>query len=242
MSESNRHTREVLLHKHTRREFRERIQSGELKACIIPVAATEQHLEHLAMEHDWRSVMLVATEVAKELSPQVIVAPSMNIGISEHHMRHPGTLSALPGSWLSVLFDTIRSMHQAGFTNILVLNGHGGNIAPCLGMWGQFQQRLEINLHFESYWNLLPEEVATANLKTKRWPGHAQEFETAFALAAFPENVRQDAMQDQADREPLEATAEAGQNMIDAIVKQVSQYVAGMIDGTNRAEIPPFHQ
>ena len=32
----------VLLHKHTRREFRERMQSGELRACIIPVAATEQ--------------------------------------------------------------------------------------------------------------------------------------------------------------------------------------------------------
>ncbi|QDV53450.1 creatininase family protein [Gimesia fumaroli] len=241
MSESNRQPSEVLLHKHTRREFRERMQAGELKACIIPVAATEQHLEHLAMEHDWRSVMLVATEAARLLAPEVIVAPSMNIGISEHHMKHPGTLSALPGSWLSVLFDTIRSTHQAGFNNILVLNGHGGNIAPCLGMWGQFQQRLEINLHFESYWNLLPEDVALANLKTKRWPGHAQEFETAFALAAFPENVRADAMQDQEDREPLEASAEAGQIMIDEIVKQVSQYVAGMIEGTNKAEIPPFH-
>ncbi|MCA9021250.1 MAG: creatininase family protein, partial [Planctomycetaceae bacterium] len=142
MSESNTQSSEVLLHKHTRREFRERMQSGELKACIIPVAATEQHLEHLAMEHDWRSVMLVATEAARLLAPNVIVAPSMNIGISEHHMKHPGTLSALPGSWLSVLFDTIRSMHHAGFSNILVLNGHGGNIAPCLGMWGQFQQRL----------------------------------------------------------------------------------------------------
>ncbi|QDT93884.1 creatininase family protein [Gimesia algae] len=235
------YTREILLHKHTRREFRERMQAGELKACIIPVAATEQHLEHLAMEHDWRSVMLVATEAARLLSPEVIVAPSMNIGISEHHMRHPGTLSALPGSWLSVLFDTIRSMHHAGFTNILVLNGHGGNIAPCLGMWGQYQQRLEINLHFESYWNLLPEEVALANLKTKRWPGHAQEFETAFAMAAFPENVRQDAMQEQDDKEPLEATATAGQNMIDEIVKQVAKYVAGMIDGSNTAVIPPFH-
>lgn len=241
MSESNDHNSEILLHKHTRREFRERMQSGELKACIIPVAATEQHLEHLAMEHDWRSVMLIATEVAKKLSPHVIVAPSMNIGISEHHMRHPGTLSALPGSWLSVLFDTIRSMHQAGFNHILVLNGHGGNIAPCLGMWGQFQQRLEINLHFESYWNLLPEEVATANLKTKRFPGHAQEFETAFALAAFPENVRQDAMRDQEDQEPLEATSEAGQIMIDEIINRVSQYVVGMIDGTNLVKIPPFH-
>ena len=232
----------VLLPKHSRREFRERMQSGDLKACIIPVAATEQHLEHLSMEHDWRSVNHIAVEVAQKLDPQVIVAPSMNIGISEHHMRHIGTLTALPGSWLGVLFDTIRSMHHAGFTNILVLNGHGGNIAPCEGMWGQFLQRLEINLQFHSYWEWLTDEVAEANLKTKRWPGHAQEFETAFALAAFPENVRADAMQDQEDKEPLEATAEAGQIMIDDIVDGVAAHVQKMINGEDVAEIPAFHE
>src|SRR5262245_33849788 len=51
---------EVLLRKHTRREFRQRMQAGELEACIVPVAAIEQHLEHLAMEHDWRSAVYVA--------------------------------------------------------------------------------------------------------------------------------------------------------------------------------------
>jgi creatinine amidohydrolase len=231
----------LLLHKHTRREFRERMQSGELRACIIPVAATEQHLEHLAMEHDWRSVLHISLAVARKLKPHVIVAPAMNIGISEHHMRHPGTLTAMPGSWLGVLHDAIRSLHHAGFKNILVLNGHGGNIAPCRGMWGQFQQRFEINLQFESYWDFLPESVAKACLKTARWPGHAQEFETAFALAAFPENVRQQAMHDQLDKEPLEATAEAGHNMIAAIVNGVSAHLQAMIDGRNMAEIPPFH-
>lgn len=231
----------VLLLKHSRREFRERMQSGELKACIIPVAATEQHLEHLAMEHDWRSVMHVSVEVAKRLAPNVIVAPSMNIGISEHHMRHAGTLTAMPGSWLGVLFDTIRSMHHAGFRNILVLNGHGGNVAPCEGIWGQFLQRLECNLIFKPYWDLLSEDVAKAHLKTQRWPGHAQEFETAFALAAFPENVRLDAMHEQDDKEPLEATAEAGAAMIENIVANVAEFVSGMIDGTNVAEIPDFH-
>ena len=231
----------VLLHKHTRREFRERMQSDELKACIIPIAATEQHLEHLAMEHDWRSCLHIACEVAKRLHPQVIVAPAMNIGISEHHMRHIGTLTAMPGSWLSVLFDAIRSMHHAGFTNILVLNGHGGNVAPCQGIWNQFLQRLEINLQFHCYWDFLPKEVAEANLKTKRWPGHAQEFETAFALAVFPENVRRDAMQDQSDKEPLQATAEAGTAMVEAIIDSVAKHVAGMTDGTNVVDIPPFH-
>lgn len=231
----------VLLHKHTRREFRERMQRGELKACIIPVAATEQHLEHLAMEHDWASVMHIATLSAVRVQPSAIVAPSMNIGISEHHMRHIGTLTAMPGSWLGVLFDTIRSMHHAGFRNILVLNGHGGNVAPCNGMWGQFLQHFECNLQFISYWDLLPKELAESTLKTKRWPGHAQEFETAFALAAFPENVRHSAMQDQADQEPLAATAETGQILIDSLVDEVAKYIQAMINGSNVIAIPPFH-
>src|SRR5580698_8280492 len=215
---SNNEDSLLLLHKHTRREFRERMQAGELQGCIIPVAATEQHLEHLAMEHDWRSVLHISAEVARKLLPRVVVAPAMNIGISEHHMRHIGTLSAMPGSWLGVLHDAIRSMHHAGFKNILVLNGHGGNIAPCQGIWGQFQQRFEINLQFHSYWDFLPESVVQSQLKTGRCPGQAHEFETAFALAAFPENVRREAMQDQSDQEPLQATAEAGLVIIAAIV------------------------
>ncbi|MCH2126011.1 MAG: creatininase family protein [Pirellulaceae bacterium] len=232
---------QVLLHKHSRRRFRERMQAGELKACIIPVAATEQHLEHLAMEHDWRSVMHIATEVAQRLDPHVIVAPAMNIGISEHHMKHIGTLTAMPGSWLSVLFDTIRSMHSAGFTNILVLNGHGGNVAPCEGIWGQFLQRLEINLQFKPYWDFLDHEVAQQHMKTGRWPGHAQEFETAFALAVFPENVDHEAMRSQEDKEPLSATAEAGAACIENILDNTTKHLAAMIDGTSVIEIPEFH-
>jgi creatinine amidohydrolase len=231
---------EIWLPTLTRREFRERMRAGELSGCIIPVAATEQHLEHLAMEHDWRSVLHIAAEVARRLAPRVLIAPAMSIGISEHHMRHPGTLSAMPGSWLGLLHDTIRSMHHAGFKNILVLNGHGGNIAPCQGIWGQFQQRFEINLQFRSYWEFLPAELAQAHLKTGRFPGHAQEFETAFALAVFPDNVRRAAMEDQTDREPLHATAEVGRVMIAGIVEGVARHMSGMLDGTNVEPVPPF--
>jgi creatinine amidohydrolase len=232
---------EVLTHKHTRREFRQRLERGEIKACIIPVAAMEQHLEHLAMEHDWRSATHLAVEAAKRLHPQVVVSTPMAIGISEHHMKHPGTLTAMPGSWLSVLFDSITSMQRAGINNILVLNGHGGNVAPARGIWGQFLQRTGINLHFVPYWDLLPDDVAKANLKTGRYPGHAQEFETAFALAVFPENVRHDAMKEQPDKEPLAATAEAGRAMVEALITEVAKYTQAMIDGKRVAEVPPFH-
>lgn len=237
---------EVLLRKHTRREFRQRMQAGELKACIIPVAAIEQHLEHLAMEHDWRSVCHVAVLAAERLRPHVLVAEGLMAGISEHHMRHPGTLSLRPGTFLAALSDLIDSTVRAGFRNILVLNGHGGNVAPCCGIWDQFLRMYQINLHFLPYWDVLTEDDAKELLKSGHrlpddLPGHAQEFETAFALEAFAENVRTDMWTDQADPTPAMATAQQGQAFIARIVDRLTNYLQEMIDGKRVAEIPPFH-
>jgi creatinine amidohydrolase len=233
------------LGKLTRREFRERMQSGELRACIIPVAAVEQHLEHLAMEQDWRSVALVAGRVAERLAPGVIVASGVMAGVSEHHMRHPGSLSLRPGTFLAVLADLIESMARAGFRHILVLNGHGGNAAPCGGVWEQFQRLAQVNLHFLSYWDVLDAHDARELLKGGQalphdLPGHAQEFETSFALAAFPENVRTEVWTDQPDPKPSLATAATGEVFLARIVERVSQYLQEMIDG-KRVHATPMY-
>src|SRR5881296_4417059 len=240
MSES-----EVLLRKLTRREFRQRMQSAELKACLIPVAATEQHLEHLAMEHDWRSVCHVAVAVAERLRPRALVVEGLMAGISEHHMRHPGTLSLQPGTFLAVLSDLINSVIRAGFKNVLVLNGHGGNIAACRAAWDQFLRLHQVNLQFLSYWDVLTKADAHELLKSSHHlpedlPSHAQEFETAIALAAFPENVRTDIWTDQPDPKPAFATAQQGQAFLERIVERLTRQLQEMIDGKRVAPIPPF--
>lgn len=235
----------VLLGKLTRREFRERMASGELKCCIIPVAAIEQHLEHLAMEHDWRSVNLVAEGVARRLSPHVIVAQGLMAGISEHHMKHPGTLTLSPGSFMAVLNDLIDSMVRAGFQNIVVLNGHGGNVAPLRAVWDQYIRRFKVNLQFLPYWDVLTAEDAKLLKSGSRipydMPGHAQEWETSIALAAFPENVRAGALNDQPDPTPGMATAETGQAYLDRILDRLTVFVQEMIDGKRVVEMPPYH-
>ncbi len=237
---------DVLLGKTTRREFRERIRAGQLKCCLIPVAAVEQHLEHLAMEHDWRSVSHIAIAVAQKLHPHVIVAQGLMAGVSEHHMRHPGTLSLRPGTFLAVLADLVDSMVRAGFRHILVLNGHGGNVQVCRSAWDQFLRQFQVNLHFLSYWDVLTEVdakqlLASGSRLPEDLPGHAQEFETSFALAAFPENVRQQAVSDQPDRTPALASSATGHEFIARIVDRLAQYVQDMIDGRRIQEIPPFH-
>jgi len=236
---------EVLQRKLTRREFRERMISGELQSCIIPVAAIEQHLEHLALEHDWRSAGHVAVAVAERLRPNVLVAEGLMAGISEHHMRHPGTLSLRPGTFLAVLADLIDSVVRAGFKNVLVLNGHGGNTAPIHGTWEQLLRLNQVNLHFLSYWDVLTAADAKELLKgghqlPEDLPGHAQEFETAMALAAFPENVRTNMWTDQPDKKPSLATAEQGNEILRRVVERVTLYLQAMMEGRRVAQIPPY--
>ncbi|MDA0749864.1 MAG: creatininase family protein [Verrucomicrobia bacterium] len=244
MNPSN--TPPVLLGKLTRREFRNRMQSGELKACILPLAAVEQHLEHMAMEHDWRSVNVMANLTAERLSPRVLVAEGLMAGISEHHMTHPGTLTLKPGTFLAVVSDLIESLVRAGFRNILVLNGHGGNVIPCQQTWDQFLRYFQINLHFMSYWDVLTQQDAVELLTSGHrlpddLPGHAQEFETSVALKWFPENVRQDALSDQADPTPATATLEKGEAFTQRIVDRLVDYLRDMIEGKRVQPVPPFH-
>ena len=230
-------TDQVRLEKMTRREFREATERGEFHACIIPTGAIEQHLEHLAMEHDIRSANCVCEAVAQRLYPHVVVAAPVNFGISEHHMIHRGSLTAKPGSWLSVVFDAVESMVRHGCKNVLVLNGHGGNEAPVYGILRQWQlyfqsTRPEVNVQFHSYWNLSRSDAE--NVCETGVPGHAQEYETSMALHLFPENVRLDAMQDQEDPLPLKATAEKGKQFFEFAVDRTAEYLQTMIDGGNR--------
>ena len=228
---------EVMLGKLTRREFREALEVGKFPAAIIPTGSNEQHLEHLAMEYDIAAATYVACEAAKRLYPQVVVSVPMAVGISEHHMVHKGTITAKPGSWLAVLFDAVESLVRHGVKNVLILNGHGGNEAPMNGILRQWQLYFqsadpEVNVQFHSYWDL-SREIAEQHCKG-RVPGHAQEYETAMALALFPDHIRHDAMQDQEDKQPLEATAEQGQVLVEAAVSKTAEFVQYMVKGQNR--------
>ena len=143
----------------TRREFREALAEGKFQTAIIPTGSIEQHLEHLAMEHDIRMATHVAEQTARQLYPQVIVTLPIRAGISEHHMRHQGTVSAKPGPWLSVVFDAVESLIRHGVKNVLILNGHGGNEAPMGGIIGQWHlyfaaEAPDASVQFHSYWDL----------------------------------------------------------------------------------------
>lgn len=229
--------KKVMIGKYTRREFREAMDSGQLHTAIVVTGAIEQHLEHLAMEHDIAMATHIATEVATRLHPHVIVTVPMSFGLSEHHMKHRGSQTAKPGSWLSVIFDAVDGLARHGFKNILILNGHGGNEAPMDGILWQWQDYYKttapgVNIQFQSYWNLA-REISEQHC-TGAVPGHAQEYETSTAMYVFPENVRLEEMHHQDDKEPLNATMEKGRILVEAAISKTSEYLQQMIDGQHR--------
>ena len=90
--------------------------------------------------------------------------------------------------------------------------------------------RGELDIRFNSYWDLIPREFAQEVLRTGSMPGHATEFETAFTMHALPANLRPDAMQLNSDQEPAEATAEAGRLLVEKAVDGVAALVEEMLN------------
>src|SRR6185436_7595644 len=178
--------RKVLLYESTRKEFREAIEGGALKIVIVPTGSTEQHNEHLAMINDTASVTLIAQKAALLLYPQAMVATPVPVGISPHWMDRKGTLTLKKETFLAVVFDICESLQMHGVKNILVLNGHGGNVAPLRQNVPEFARKLGIRIETNSYWDAFTPAIVKKYMASGKAPGHAGEFETSFAMAAFP--------------------------------------------------------
>lgn len=93
---------------------------------MLVLGACEQH-GYLSLATD----MLIPQALADAASERtgVLVAPPVPYGVSPMYAAYPGTVSLRLQTFLAVVEDAIRSLHDQGFRGLLVLNGHGGNIA-----------------------------------------------------------------------------------------------------------------
>lgn len=219
----------------TRKEFRERMQAGTIKAAVVPTAATEQHEEHLHMIHDTLHVTHMAEQSAKRLCPQVVVTTPIGIGVSEHWMKHIGTLTVRPEIFCEYVFDVCHSLVRAGIKNILILNGHGGNVKPIMRRLDEYRDKLNINLRFQSYWDVYDPKLVFEVMDNNRLPGHADEFETSTMRVLAPDRIVENAIDN-----PSAAlgTKEKGQKLIEPAVNGVADILRKMIAGED-IHLPP---
>src|SRR5436305_290449 len=109
---------------------------------------------------------------------------------SHHHLDFPGTLSAMPRVYLDMLKDLARCFLAHGFTRLLFLNGHGGNIVPAQQALFELRQehrdRRDLLLLSLTYWDAAGSPAEKVPGLVQRQMGHACEGETSMMLRLNP--------------------------------------------------------
>lgn len=164
-----------------------------VKAAIIPTGSTEQHGPHGTFEVDTARAREISIRLGKRLYPRVLVTPPIQFGVSEHHIRFPGTLTLKPATFVAVCMDLAWSLYQHGLRKFIFVNGHGGN-RPGLRT---VVNRIKYELGADAAW-VAPSAVVQDVFNryvTSPITGHACENEMSQCLYLWPQAVRPDKLE-----------------------------------------------
>jgi creatinine amidohydrolase len=159
----------------------------KVRLAILPTGSMEQHGPHLTFETD----IAIATELARRLAvqhyPRVVVAPPLPVGMSNHHMNFPGTITWRYDTFMACLEDTVLALSEHGVRRFLVLNGHGGNRAAISVLASQLRYEDDLMVSACTWFELVRD---TCHKFIPRRRVHADEIEAAMGLYLAPRIVR----------------------------------------------------
>ena len=164
--------------------------------AILPVGSLEQHGPHLPVITDTASAYTAAVRAARLVADEcpVAVLPGLWLGMSEHHFPFGGTISIDFQAYRNVLDCIARSLNVLGFSRLLVVNGHGGNVEPLAVLVRELAVAHAMPIVATTPWYLAPAETK-AVFESNSEGRHACEGETSIMMAIAPDTVRPDAFE-----------------------------------------------
>ena len=166
------------------------------KTVIIPIGSNEQHGPTGLLGTDWLCPEIIAHE-AHRTGGDLLVAPTFNIGMAQHHLGFPGTISLRPSTFQAAIGDWVHSLQRHGFERIYFLNGHGGNVASIeaafsevYSKWSFAAKPCPVMLKLRSWWQLPGIGRMTDELFPSGHGSHATPSEIAITQSAYPEHIK----------------------------------------------------
>jgi creatinine amidohydrolase/Fe(II)-dependent formamide hydrolase-like protein len=114
----------MLLAEMTWLEVEQRLQYST--GIIVPIGSIEQHGPTGLIGTDAMCAEAIAQQAGER--GDILIGPTLPIGMAQSHLAFPGTISLKPATLMAVVADVVASLTGIGFSHILFLNGHGGNI------------------------------------------------------------------------------------------------------------------
>ena len=115
----------VWLDRMTSPQVREALENG-YHTVLLAVGSTEQHGPHLPLGTDSLIGDKLVERAARHLG-KTLVAPTIRVGASEHHMEFAGSMTLREEVLVEVMVDYCRSLARHGFRTIVLIPTHGGN-------------------------------------------------------------------------------------------------------------------
>lgn len=169
----------------------------ERTVALLPVAAIEQHGPHLPVSVDAtinQGVVARLLELAPAGTP-LLVLPMQSVGKSDEHIAYPGTLTLTYETLIRVWTEIGASVARAGVRKLVLLNSHGGQIAPMQVTARELRIRHRLFAVAASWFAFGPPE-GMFDAAERRHGIHAGTMETAMMLALRPDLVRMDLARD----------------------------------------------
>ncbi|MEX2643778.1 MAG: creatininase family protein [Acetobacterales bacterium] len=109
---------------------------------IVPIGSTEQHGPNGVIGTDAMCAEAIAAGVGEATG--ALVAPVINIGMAQHHMAWPGSITYMPTTLVAVVHDIVFSLARHGFERMFFINGHGGNRDPLSTAFSEIYARASV--------------------------------------------------------------------------------------------------
>jgi creatinine amidohydrolase len=166
-------------------------------AIIVPIGSTEQHGPTGLIGTD----AICGEAVGRRLGERAdtLVAPTIAVGMAQHHLAFPGSMTLRPSTLIAVVKDNVESLARHGFTHFYFVNGHGGNVAPFSAAFSEIyaeaslmraSNRPAVRCRLRNWYDASGVREISRELYAGAEGSHATPSEVSLTWAVYPEAVR----------------------------------------------------
>ena len=164
---------------------------------LMPIGSAEQHGPTGFIGTDAICPELIADAIAVNLD--VMIAPTINVGMAQHHLGFPGSMALRPTTLIAVVKDCVLSLARHGFDRFFFINGHGGNTPSLQAAFSEiYAERSfhvdgggisQVRCGFANWWKIKSVVKIADELFGEGEGSHATPSEVALTYYGYPEDA-----------------------------------------------------
>ncbi len=167
------------------------------KAILMPIGSTEQHGPTGLIGTDALCPEIIGGLAADQSG--LLMAPTFNVGVAQHHMEFPGSMTLRPSTFIANMVDWVDSLTKHGFTHFYWLNGHGGNISTINAGFAEIYAsrsldngngKPAVKCRLRNWWSGQETHAKCESLYGAAHGAHATPSEVAVTQYAYPDHIK----------------------------------------------------